>query len=124
MENDLKKKDAKQDKQKAAILELLKKTPIVRLVCERAGISRATFYRWQEEDEAFEQEVSKAMLEGRLNISDMSEYQLISLAQEKNPSAIKYWLEHNNPNYMKKNKLDQSDQAPGPSVIFLEKDED
>ena len=108
--------------QKKAFLEQLKKTPFVKIACERAGISRTSVYRWQEDDEEFEKAVDMATLEGKLNTNDASEMQLLGLIYQKNPNAIKYWLEHHHPNYMKKGQGD--DRDIGPSVIILHDHED
>ena len=44
--------------QKKLVVEQLKKNPIIQFVCERSGVSRATFYRWQKEDADFTKEVN------------------------------------------------------------------
>ena len=38
---------------KKAIIEQLKKTPIIQVTCEKLGVSRATFYRWKKNDDKF-----------------------------------------------------------------------
>ena len=43
----------KQDKSKELIIEQLKKTPIVQIACEKSNVSRATYYRWREENAEF-----------------------------------------------------------------------
>ncbi len=120
--NPREKSDGRHERQKEIVVEQLKKTPIVKLVCEKAGIGRTTFYRWQDEDDEFRKAVDMATLEGKLTINDMSEYQLLSLIQSKHPSAIKYWLEHHHPDYLKKGRIEKED--PGPSVIILGDEED
>lgn len=112
-----------QEKQKIAVLEQLKKTPIIKVACERAGVSRTSFYRWQEEDQEFSKAVDLSVVEGKLTLNDMSEFQLLSLVHEKHPSAIRYWLENHHPDYMKKGRAEERSD-PGPSVIMLHDHED
>jgi len=85
---------------KELVLEQLKKMPIIRVVCERVGIARATYYRWSTDDKEFEQLAEEAMAEGEQFISDMGESQMMTLMKDKHWSAIKYWLEHHHPNYL------------------------
>src|SRR3989338_7315588 len=89
--------DARIAADKMKVLEQLKKMPIVKVACERTGVSRATYYRWSNEDEEFKTVADQALIEGELLINDMSEYQLIDLIHSKNGPAIKYWLEHHHP---------------------------
>lgn len=117
------KRNMQQAEQKASMLEQLKKMPIVKVACERTGVPRTTFYRWQEEDEEFGKAVDLALVEGKLTINDMSEYQLLSLIQEKKPGMIKLWLENHHPDYMKKSK-EEDDKNKGPSIIVLREHED
>ena len=50
MENNKTKIEERQEKEKLALLAVLKEMPIVEVACKRVGISRGTFYRWQQED--------------------------------------------------------------------------
>ena len=40
--------------EKETVLQQLEKTPIVQLASSKAGIGRATCYRWRKKDEDFE----------------------------------------------------------------------
>jgi hypothetical protein len=90
---------------KALIIEGLRKTPIIQLVCEKNGIGRTTFYRWKKEDKKFSEQVDKAFLEGRLFINDIAESQLISGIKDKSMQAIFFWLRNNHPVYADKLEL-------------------
>lgn len=96
----------KTDKNKQLLIDQLRKTPIILVVCEKTGISRATFYRWYKDDEKFRELVQEALDEGKKLINDMAESQLISLVKDKNFPAISYWLKHNHPDY--NNRLELS----------------
>jgi len=79
---------------KKLFLENLKKVPIIQVACEKAGISRATVYRWRDKDKKFRKTLDEALSQGEALINDMGESQLISLMKEKNFSAIRFWLNH------------------------------
>lgn len=89
----------KTDQTKTALLEQLTKTPIVQIACEKVGVSRASFYRWKEEDAEFAKKVEEAMLDGRLLVNDLAESQLIGAVKDRNFAAIMYWLKHHHPSY-------------------------
>ncbi len=47
MENKKTTIELKQDKNKKAIIEKLKQSPIIQIACKKVGIGRATYYRWR-----------------------------------------------------------------------------
>ncbi len=94
-------------RQKEAICDQLRKTPIVQMVCEKIGLGRSTYYRWRKEDDEFAEQVDEALLEGRLLMNDMAESQLLSAIRERNMTAIIFWLKHNCDWYMKKDKEEE-----------------
>ena len=98
--------ELKMEKQKELLLEHLRTIPIVEIACKKGGISRATFYRWCEDDESFKTEVENAKVDGIENINDMSEAQLVGLIREKKYSAIQLWLRHNHNRFMSEDKRD------------------
>lgn len=87
---------------KKAILEQLKKTPIIQVTCEKLGISRATFYRWKKKDEKFAEAVDLALQEGSQLINDMAESQLITAIKNGNLTGIIFWLKNHHKNYSPK----------------------
>jgi predicted DNA binding protein len=95
-----------QSKEKDKVLEQLKKMPIAQLACERAGISRATYYRWRNDDKKFAESADKALEEGEALITDMTESQLISLIHDRNFQALQLWLRHHHPKYANKVEVD------------------
>jgi len=92
----------KTDKNKQLLLDCLGKTPIIQIACEKAGVSRATYYRWRKENIEFAKTADEAITEGELFINDMSESQVISLIKDKNWPAISFWLRHHHPKYANK----------------------
>lgn len=99
MENNQTTIEERQEKDKQAIIEALKEMPIARVACKRAGVSRATYYRWRNEDKKFLQECYGAVSIGIEAINEMSDSQLIALIGEKSLQAIKWWQQHNHERY-------------------------
>ncbi|MDO8466586.1 MAG: phBC6A51 family helix-turn-helix protein [bacterium] len=93
---------------KALLLEQLKKTPIVQIACEKAGVGRATYYRWRKEDPEFSKMADEAILEGSFLVNDMAETQLMSAIRDRNLTAIIFWLKHHHSQYT--NRLEISGQ--------------
>lgn len=84
---------------KTLLLEQLKKTPIVQIACEKAGVGRATYYRWRKEDPDFAKTADEAISEGSFLVNDMAESQLMSAIRDRNLTAIIFWLKHHHPKY-------------------------
>lgn len=115
----------RQIKDKQALLETLKEMPIIQVACKKAGISRATYYRWRKEDKHFLRQSEDSMSVGIAFINDMSESQLISLIREKKMPAIAMWLKHNHPRYGSKARTyapiaSSADLTPEEEKIVLE----
>lgn len=89
----------KSDKTKELFLDQLKKTPIIQIGCEKLGISRASFYRWKQEDKNFAKATDEAIFEGYLLVNDLAESQLISAVKDRNMAAVMYWLKHHHTSY-------------------------
>jgi len=92
----------KKDKFKDSIIQQLKEMPIIQLSCKKAGISRASYYRWRAESQKFAEEADVAIAEGEAIITDMSEHQLISLIRDRNFQALQLWLRSHHPKYNNK----------------------
>ncbi len=98
--------DLKIKKQKEVLLEHLRTVPIVEVACKKGGISRATFYRWCNEDKEFKTSVDNAKVDGVEYINDLSEAELIGLIKGKKYQAIALWLKHNHHRFMSEDKRD------------------
>lgn len=96
----------RQDKQKELVIEQLKKTPIIQIVCEKVGISRATFYRWKQDDPVFADALEHAIFMGIELVNDMAESQLLSAIRDQNMTAIIFWLKHRHGGYGTRVALD------------------
>lgn len=95
----------RQKKVKEAILEQLRKFPLVTVACEKAGSSRATYYRLAKEDPEFKKMVEEAIENGFEYINDMSETQIVKLIQGGNLQAIALWLRAHHWKYSNKLEL-------------------
>jgi predicted DNA binding protein len=101
----------RQKKEKDGLIEQLKKTPIIQYACEKASISRATYYRWHKDDKKFAEAADTALIEGSNLINDMAESQLIAAIKNQNMSGIIFWLKHHHPSYKTRIEL-ALDQKP------------
>ena len=84
---------------KNLLIEKLKKTPIVQIACKKAGVGRATYYRWRKKDEEFSKAADIALKEGSSLINDMAESQLLSAIRDQNMTAIIFWLKNHHQTY-------------------------
>lgn len=110
-----------QKSQKELIITQLKKTPIIQLVCEKVGVSRATFYRWKKADDEFALKAENALMNGKLLVNDMAESQLISAIKDKNLTAIIFWLKNHHKDY--RNQLDISGEITAKGKLSEEQQE-
>ena len=113
--------DEQQREQKTLIIETLKVKPVVQTACIKAGIVRATYYRWMKTDRAFAKDVCGAIKEGNDLINDMAESKLFDGIKEGKMSAIRYRLDHKHPKYKKKlvQKRKRKDQPQKKMVILI-----
>lgn len=92
----------KQQQQKQAVCDQLRKTPIIQIACEKIGLGRATYYRWRKDDKEFAKLSDEALHEGVTLMNDMAESQLLSAIKDKNLTAIIFWLKHRHKSYTQK----------------------
>lgn len=92
----------RQNNDKVSVLENLRRMPIIEAACNKAGISRATFYRWKDNDPDFSKTVEIAQEEGEALIRDVAVSKIIKGINEDNISAAMYWLNHRDPRFSNK----------------------
>lgn len=83
------------EKDKATLIEQLRKSPVVQVACDKSGIGRTTYYRWRKDDYDFASKADEALEEGRCLINDLAISKLVQKIGEGDFNAIKYWLSHN-----------------------------
>lgn len=103
--------DKRQDTQKTALIEQLRRTPIVQVACEKTGVGRATYYRWRKDDPDFTKACDEALAEGVSLVSDLAESKLINSIKEQNHGAISFWLRHRHPAYAEKLQIQAKVEA-------------
>lgn len=86
------------EESKKLLVENLKKTPIISVVCERLRIGRASYYRWREDPE-FAKACDLAINEGSQVINDLAEAQLVTAIKNGNLGAIIFWLKNRHSMY-------------------------
>lgn len=106
--------DKRQDGQKSALIEQLRRTPIIQVACEKTGIGRASYYRWRKDDPDFAKACDEAMAEGVELVSDLAESKLIGAIKEQNHSAISFWLRHRHPAYAQKLQIQAKVETEAP----------
>ena len=94
----------KKERTKSEIIQRLSEVRIVEIACKSAGISRATYYRWLQEDKAFAVFCEDAIRLGTDTISDLAESQVVSKIKAGDFRAAVYWLEHHNRDYKPRSK--------------------
>ena len=92
----------KKNKKQEEFLENLKKIPVVRIACEKAGLSRMSVYRWRQDDPEFLTAMDEALVEGEAFVNDMTEAQLLNMIKERNWPAMSFWLRHRHPKFRDK----------------------
>ena len=85
----VKKEQERTTKAKVAFLErFFKATGNIKFICEQIGIDRSTFYNWVDNDPDF-----KAAIDAeREGLIDFTESKLFNLINDKNPTAIIFFL--------------------------------
>jgi hypothetical protein len=86
---------------KTKVLKELENTPIVHVACQRANISRNTFYRWKDEDDTFRKKATEAMRLGTDLVNDAAESNVLNGIKEGSIGYTKYWLSHKHDEYKK-----------------------
>jgi hypothetical protein len=90
---------SRQDHYKQKVITHLRQMPIVQVACQRAGISRATYYRWFKEDEQFAADCVEALSNGVSLINDLAESKLIQGINEGKPVFVMGWLNNHHRSY-------------------------
>ena len=90
---------ARNSDDRSLFLRMLADHPYIFYASKKAGISRATIYRWMKGNPSFAKEVREIMREGLANQNEGVEMILVKKAMEGNIGAIKYYLPHNSVKY-------------------------
>ncbi len=99
---------------KTALIEQLRKTPVIQIACEKVGVSRMTYYRWRKDDEEFANAADESLADGKSLVNDLAESQLLSALKSGDPWSIQYWLRHHHPEYTNKLEITAKDERNAP----------
>ena len=86
------------------VLLELEKMPIVSVACKKAGIGRATFYRWCLQSKKYSKRAKDALAKGISLINDLAESKLVGGIENGDFNNIKYWLNNRHPDYSFRSK--------------------
>ena len=92
----------RQQKDKQAIIDNLKRMPIIEVACTKSGVSRASFYRWKIQDPEFAKAVEEAQADGDALIGEVAVSKIIKGINDDNLTAAMYWLNHRDPRFSNK----------------------
>jgi hypothetical protein len=82
------------DDERKAFLEALEKTPFIALASKKAGIARATVYRWMQADVEFKIAVKQALRLSHDKLGEAAYSVVHEKVKEKNFTAARFVLTH------------------------------
>ncbi len=111
------------EESKNDFLEKLSRSGNISISAKGANINKATIYRWRDSDSEFKEKMRRAEIEGRTYGCDAVEGILFSKAMHGEPWAVRHYLDHNSPRYMRPmlpriRKFE--DEYPGKGLLRLE----
>ncbi len=86
------------DKEK--LLKALEEVPMVSIAVKKAGIAKATAYRWKK-NKAFAKKFAAAQKRGRETITDLAESHMVARIHKGDMKAVALWLGNNSKRYIK-----------------------
>ena len=93
---------------KKLVINALREQPNISLACRKAGVATSTYYRWIKDDPFFKYRADNARNEGKCNRNDMVESALVMAAKKGEPWAVKYYLDHQSPEYQLKSIFEKN----------------
>ena len=101
------------------VLKELEKVPNIRYVSSKVGIDHSTFYRWLIKYPSFNKRVMEATFIGKRAVCGTAEATIIKGVQNGDFKASTFYLTHNDPNYMQKDKGDHFSKMLDNQVKFM-----
>lgn len=102
---------------KKQFLRELEKVLVVQVACKRCNLSRQTVYRWRQEDSRFAEKMERALQIGEDVMNDLCESKILSLANNENFQAIKFWLTKRHPRFKEPAKMVVKDDDFDPNEV-------
>ena len=88
-----------QKRDKAKVLKGLSRIPNVEVVCRLTGLSRATHYRWAEQDSEYAEACASSIEHARSMISAVAESHVIEGVKSGVKGYVLFWLKHHHSDY-------------------------
>ncbi len=102
------------------VLKELEKVPNIRYVSSKVGIDHSTFYRWMAKYPSFTKRVTEATFLGKRAVCGTAEATIIKGVQNGDFRASTFYLTHNDPNYMQKDKGEHFSRMLENQVKFMQ----
>ncbi|MEN9921640.1 MAG: hypothetical protein RLZZ517_618 [Candidatus Parcubacteria bacterium] len=96
--------------QKKRVIENLKELPIATYAYQKAGVPKATYYKWRDTDDEFREATNDALITGKLTMNDIAKSQLVKHINEGTLTAIIFWLKHHDPDFNPKIIIEMKDK--------------
>ncbi len=90
---------SRRDDSKRKLIAELRKVPLIQIACQRAGVARATYYRWRNEDPDFKAISDEALAEGTDVINDLAESKVIAGINNNDQKYVFFWLNNRHAKY-------------------------
>lgn len=94
--------------------------PNIRYVSSKVGIDHSTFYRWMAKYPSFTKRVTEATFLGKRAVCGTAEATIIKGVQNGDFRASTFYLTHNDPNYMQKDKGEHFSRMLENQVKFMQ----
>ena len=98
-------------KKKKRLLEALEQTSLISLACQKAGVAKATYYRWIAEDYEFYVAAQNALYDGNERINDLAKSKMIEAIAQGNLDTSYKWLNRRDPTFSGKPAPYRRDQV-------------
>ena len=84
---------------KEKVIDFLTEVPIAKYAYSKAGVPKATYYKWRKIDEKFLSASNEAIIQGKISINDLAKSQIVKKIHEGNITAIIFWLKNIDPDF-------------------------
>lgn len=101
----MKKKERKQTKKE--LKDLIKSSlGNITAACQKAGISRGTYYNWRKQDKEWAQEIDEIKNEADERMNDLAEGKLYTKVREGDNTCLIFYLKTRHPKYKRKSEVE------------------
>ncbi len=105
---------------KKHIVDFLGEVPIAKFAYSKAGVPKATYYKWRKTDSAFLSLTDGAITDGKVSINELAKSQIIKKIQQGNITACIFWLKHNDQDFNPRIAIEMKTTQPLSKEQILE----